>query len=93
MEAGDVVAIANIQPVTDNNQLVETKGVLMKANKPYDSKLLGIISTNPGVVLGSIDGDTGKKDKRMLALSGRVPVKIASSSGANCHRRFSDVFR
>lgn len=38
----------------------------MKADTPYDQKLIGIISTNPGV--------------RMLALSGRVPVKIDPDS-------------
>ena len=41
---------------------------------------MGVISTNPGVVLGSIDGDTGKADKRQLALAGRVPVKIDPDS-------------
>ena len=54
----------------------------MKTSKPYDSKLIGIISTNPGVLMGSIDSSTGSEqaDKRMLALSGRVPVKIDPNS-------------
>src|SRR3989338_10624008 len=52
----------------------------MKASKPYDGKVVGIISTNPGVLMGSIDGDTGKAEKRMLALAGRVPVKIDPDS-------------
>lgn len=59
---------------------MDTKGVLQKTTKPYDSKLIGIISTKPGVVMGSIDRDTGKADKRMLALAGRVPVKISPDS-------------
>ncbi len=80
IQAGDVVSIAPIQVITPDHHAVENKGVLVKASAPYESTLLGIISTNPGVVLGSIDGDTGKKDKRMLALSGRVPVKIDPSS-------------
>ena len=71
MEPGDVVSIA-----PDN----DSKGILLKSNKSYDSKLVGVISTNPGVVLGSIDGDTGKSDKRQLALAGRVPVKIDPES-------------
>ncbi|MBI5620934.1 hypothetical protein HY949_04085 [Candidatus Gottesmanbacteria bacterium] len=58
---------------------VTTKGVLRKADRAYDGKLIGIISTNPGVLMGSIDGE-GKEDKRMLALSGRVPVKIDPDS-------------
>ena len=52
----------------------------MKADTPYDPKLLGIISTNPGVIMGSVDGDSGKADSRQLALAGRVPVKIAPDS-------------
>ena len=80
IEAGDVVAISNTKVLDDGGKEVTNQGVMRKADKPYDSKLLGIISTNPGVILGSIDGDTGKKDKRMLALSGRVPVKIDPNS-------------
>ena len=64
----------------DDITTVDTKGVLRKATKAYDSKLIGIISTSPGLLMGSIDGDTGKKDKRMLALAGRVPVKIDPDS-------------
>ena len=75
MEAGDVVTI-NANP---NDQIPSSKGVLLKSNKEYDSKLVGVISTNPGVVLGSIDGEN-KQDKRMLALAGRVPVKIDPDS-------------
>ncbi|MDP1722090.1 MAG: hypothetical protein Q8L37_02680 [Candidatus Gottesmanbacteria bacterium] len=51
----------------------------MKAEKAYDQKLIGIISTNPGVLMGSIEGEN-KEDKRMLALAGRVPVKIDPES-------------
>ena len=53
--------------------------MLRKADKPYDRETRGIISTNPGVLMGSIDGEN-KEDKRMLALSGRVPVKIDPDS-------------
>ncbi len=80
LSAGDVVSISNTKVLDDDRQEVTNQGVMRKADKPYDSKLLGIISTNPGVVLGSIDGDTGKADKRMLSLSGRMPVKIAPDS-------------
>lgn len=82
--AGDVVAISNqevrIRNQGETEEVVTTKGVLRKARHPYDPNIIGIISTNPGVIMGSIDGDTGKKDKRMLALSGRVPVKIDPES-------------
>ncbi len=80
IEAGDVVTISQKSKVkSQNGEDVDTKGVLMKADKPYDAKLIGIISTNPGVLMGSIDGEN-KEDKRMLALAGRVPVKIDPDS-------------
>ncbi len=94
ISAGDVVTISNEKVVipaqagiqtgspigVGDDTTVDNKGVLMKAEKAYDSKLIGIISTSPGVLMGSIDGDSGKEDKRMLALSGRVPVKIDPDS-------------
>lgn len=86
IEAGDVVAISNVkvQRTNENGETEEviSQGVLRKADKPYDQKLIGIISTNPGLLLGSIDGDSGKENKRMLALAGRVPVKIDPDSAA-----------
>ncbi|MEK7544484.1 MAG: hypothetical protein AAB557_06525, partial [Patescibacteria group bacterium] len=84
IEAGDVVIISDSKyQITDSKDKTEelvSQGVLRKAEKAYDRKLIGIISTNPGVIMGSVDGDTGKQDKRMLALSGRVPVKIDPDS-------------
>ena len=59
---------ASLLSRSDLAEEVTTQGVLRKATKPYDSKLIGIISTNPGVLMGSIDGETDKADKRMLAL-------------------------
>ena len=82
IDAGDVVTISDTRVLDASSSAVVNQGVLRKTNKSYDSKLLGIISTNPGVLMGSIDGDTGKEDKRMLALAGRVPIKIASDSAA-----------
>lgn len=80
LSPGDVVKIADISVVNASGSAIVNKGVLLKADKPYDQKLLGIISTSPGVTLGSIDGATGQQDSRALALSGRVPVKIAPDS-------------
>ncbi|HOX96669.1 MAG TPA: site-specific integrase [Candidatus Woesebacteria bacterium] len=51
--------------------------ILRKSNSKNDSGLLGVISTNAGQTLG-IEAD----DRRLLALAGRVPVKIASDSAA-----------
>lgn len=74
IEPGDVVII--------NSTSLSPKGMLEKAATPHDSRLLGIISSNPGVVLGSVDGETGKADARQVALAGRVPVKIDPDSEA-----------
>lgn len=83
ISAGDVVAITqNANVKTQNGENVDTKGVLMKADKPYDSNLIGIISTKPGVLMGYDDLDPARGEKRMLALAGRVPVKIDPDSPA-----------
>jgi hypothetical protein len=45
------------------------------SNQPYDSALLGVVSTSPYMVAGADDGHS-----IIIALSGRVPVKISDSS-------------
>ncbi|HVF69452.1 MAG TPA: hypothetical protein VNA13_02700, partial [Xanthomonadales bacterium] len=64
--------------------LVKVDGSLnagvQKTNNAYDSSTLGIISTKPGYVLGDSEAHSGRAV--FLALSGRVPVKIASNSAA-----------
>jgi len=63
LQAGDVVA-------------VDTNGGLIKTIKPYDTKLMGVISTSPNQVIGvNQDGDVA------LALTGRVPVKVSTANG------------
>lgn len=80
IEAGDVVSISPFKLMNDNNQEIASQGVLRKSEEAYDSKLLGVISTAPGITLGSKDAATGQEDNRALALKGRVPVKIDSDS-------------
>ncbi len=79
IEAGDVVSISPYTVATDNNEVLANQGVLRKTDKAYDSKLVGIISTAPGLTLGSKDSN-GNMDNRALALKGRVPVKIDPNS-------------
>ncbi len=81
LEAGDVVCISNTIVKDANGKDTSNQGVLSKCNTPNDPHLIGIISTNPGVILGSIDADTGNKDKRLLALSGRTPTKVSIENG------------
>ena len=81
MEAGDVVCLSNIKVKDADGKDVSNRGVLSKCSTANDRHLIGIISTNPGVILGSIDADTGNKDKRLLALSGKVPTKVSIENG------------
>jgi hypothetical protein len=51
-----------------------------KSQGAYDSKVLGIISTNPGTVLGD-PTMTPTGMPVLLALSGRIPVKVSTENG------------
>jgi len=68
--AGDVVALTGQM---DENGVP----ILEKAQSQNDPNLIGIISTNAGQTLG-IQAD----NRRLLALAGRVPVKIDPASPA-----------
>lgn len=62
-QPGDVVVIGNGENVR-------------KSSKPFDTKVAGIISTKPGMVLNGANGNGVE-----LALSGRVPVKVTNENG------------
>jgi len=65
IEEGDVVSVNEASPSS-----------IIKSKTPYDPKMLGIISTKPGLLLS---GDTvGGKP---VALSGRVPIKVSTENG------------
>ena len=73
VEAGDVV---EIDP--------EHVGFFRKADGAYSRRVAGIISTSPGVILGNdIDPATDEwNDNRpVLAIAGRVPVKVSTENG------------
>lgn len=65
---GDVVSIDGNLPAG-----------LKKSTSAYDKNVLGIVSTQPGLVLG--DGSQIEGMPVYLALSGRVPVKVSTESG------------
>lgn len=67
MEPGDVV---EVDP--------GATGVFRRSRTPYTSRIAGIVSTRPGVLLGH---EEGSKDAP-LALAGRVPVKVTLEGGA-----------
>ncbi|TSC85695.1 MAG: replicative DNA helicase [Microgenomates group bacterium Gr01-1014_7] len=68
IEAADVVSVAS-----SSSALSPT---VEKSQKPYDENLVGIISSQPGVIL------SGNTQGRAVALAGRVPVKVSTENGA-----------
>ena len=60
---------------------LDSSGLLQRA-KNTDKALLGVISTNPGVVLGDNDYEPDKQNQRLVALAGRVPVKVNNRNGS-----------
>ena len=64
-EPGEVVSIRE-------NQIIE------KAFIPYDSKLIGVISSDPGFIM---QGGLEPTSSRLVALAGRVLVKVSTENG------------
>ncbi len=78
IEGGDVVRLANNTNNPISNTLIE------KTDKGYDSSILGVISTAPGITLSSsveLNSYQQKPTLRPVALQGRVPVKVTNESG------------
>jgi len=70
LEPGDVVEIDPDNP-----------GKFRKAREAVSTRVAGVISTAPGVVLGNTDA-MGTDTRPILALAGRVPVKATAKFGA-----------
>ncbi len=68
LDAGTVVVI---DPTLPNG--------VMKSSSTYAPNILGVVSTKPGLILGDSQGQSGIPI--LLALSGRVPVKVISENG------------
>ncbi|MEN9622186.1 MAG: hypothetical protein RLZZ67_620 [Candidatus Parcubacteria bacterium] len=66
--AGDIVALDTTASSTI------TKAV-------FGSRVIGIVSTDPGLLLGGADGNNNGSSTRPVALSGRVPVKVNGENG------------
>jgi len=62
----------------------EHPGFFRKASSPYSTRVAGIISTSPGVVLGNnfdAQADKWEDNRPVLAIAGRVPVKVSVENG------------
>jgi hypothetical protein len=70
VEPGDVV---EIDP--------ENPGKFRKAREAISTRVAGVISTAPGVVLGNKSAESNDA-RPILALAGRVPVKVTAKYGA-----------
>ena len=90
IEAGDLVMVDEYasQAAHSETYKSETYDVFTakKSTAPYQSRLLGVISTDPGIIMhapqdavttgrNSADGD------RLLALAGRTPLKVSAENG------------
>ncbi|HEX9564663.1 MAG TPA: hypothetical protein VF981_11855 [Gemmatimonadaceae bacterium] len=64
LEPGDVVVIAK-----------EADEQVTLTSQPYDPLVAGVVSTNPGVLLG------GELDGSAVAIMGRVPLKVTAENG------------
>ena len=62
----------------------EHPGFFRKSSTPYSTKVAGIISTSPGIILGnSFDETTDdwEDNRPVLAVTGRVPCKVTTENG------------
>lgn len=66
IEPGDVVSL--------NPQ---KEAFVTKSTGTYDAKLLGVVATAPGMILGDQEGDNIRK----VSLAGRAPVKVSAENG------------
>jgi len=85
----DVAERINTSEWVDAGYVVEIDpehpGFFRKSSYPYSTKVAGIISTSPGVILGnSFDEatDDWEDNRPVLAITGRVPCKATAENGA-----------
>ena len=93
VEAGDIVAIGPDVSASHAEEKVSFNGnedgveellssaALVKADTQNQERIIGIISTRPGVLLGDATGIKLETEIKPVALSGRVPVKVNLESG------------
>lgn len=75
-EPGDVLIVAP-----------DSEETVMKSNKAFDTSVIGIVTTNPHLVIGAdlVDSQENSLDEdrgvTKIALTGRVPVKVTDENG------------
>jgi hypothetical protein len=68
VEEGDVLVIS-----------ASASNTVEKNRRPYDTRLIGVVSTRPGLLMGS--DDENKASGVKVAFTGRVPVKVCLEGG------------
>jgi len=66
-------------PESGTVMVVGPEGVLQSSTTAYDTRVVGIVSTDPAVSLGV--KDTGNPGEVPIAVAGRVPCKVDASNG------------
>jgi len=86
--AADVAEHINVSEPVEPGDVVEidpdNPGYFRKARGPHSQLVAGVISTNPGVRLGGAFDPTQEQwddNRPLLALAGRVPVKVTTENG------------
>jgi len=76
--------VAEYMPVTENVtpgtvMVIGEDGKLQPSTTSNDTKVAGIVSTSPGVTLGT--NNNGNPGEQIIAVAGRVPCKVDASNG------------
>lgn len=83
IEAGDIV----VADTPAQNADIYERAAIKKADTPYGNKIIGAISSDPGILLNAKGvGERSEiqaltPDQRPLTLSGRIPLKISNVNG------------
>lgn len=60
--------------------IIGEENTLVMSSLAYDTRVAGIVSTEPGLSLGVVEGENAGEE--LIALAGRVPCKVDASYGA-----------
>ncbi|MDP3784687.1 MAG: DUF5011 domain-containing protein, partial [bacterium] len=72
LEPGDLVSVDGLTP---ENLVKKSEGL------PYDDKVVGIVSTKPGLISGGGSVEDSHANDVLVALAGRVPLKVSLENG------------
>jgi len=77
--------VAEFMPVTEDVtpgtvMIIGDDGKLQVSNTAYDTRVAGMVSTSPGVSLGT--KENGNPGEEQIAIAGRVPCKVDARYGA-----------